>query len=137
MKQTRFIADLQHLHPMLQWLRGQIETLSLPSSWLKEWELSLEEALVNIIRYAYPEVEEGEIEIALEATPEWICVTLKDQGKKFNPLAHVATTSFQSLDEVKKGGFGILLMQKHVDQLLYIYEEGSNVLTLMKQIPTH
>ena len=52
--------------------------------------LSVEEALVNIISYGYPE-EGGTIDMGFEATPnrQGIKITIKDRGIPFNPLENI------------------------------------------------
>ncbi len=70
-----------------------------------------------------------------EQSDNIIVFELKDQGKPFNPIEEapeVDTTL--SADERQIGGLGIFLINKIMDDVTYRYEEGSNILTMKKNI---
>ncbi len=126
MKQASFFADLGELYQILRWV---VKQLSPPSdTWVREIELALEEAVTNIIKYAYPSEKKGKIEIFLEEEKNVVTVIVKDYGIPFNPLEQ----SFSGSCE-KEGGFGIFFLKEMVDEIQYSYEKG-NVLKLMKKL---
>jgi sigma-B regulation protein RsbU (phosphoserine phosphatase) len=94
-------------------------------------ELALEEAIVNIVNYAYPS-SSGPLEITCEYTAgEQLLFILKDKGKAFNPLTHHAEPIHTDhIEELVPGGFGILIMQKNVDAVHYERIPPYNVLSL-------
>lgn len=91
-------------------------------------ELACEEALVNIISYAYPEKEGA---IVIECTdPEkpGLKISLRDQGIPYDPLDQERAPP----TEDRLGGYGIPLIIKIMDRVQYQREENDNVLTLVK-----
>ena len=120
----------------MSWIRGVITTYSQDQTELRRFELAIEEALVNVIHYAYPRVG-GLIEISYEYQPSsrYLNITIKDQGLPFNPLEdkkRVDTTS--SIDERTVGGLGIHFMREITDSIHYQRESNSNILTLSKEV---
>ncbi len=92
-------------------------------------ELVLEEILVNVIHYAYPD-REGEIEVACEIlSSEKFRLTVKDWGRPFNPLERADPDLTLDIDSREIGGVGIFLVKQMTSDLTYQYLNGANVLT--------
>lgn len=123
---------------MMKWIREtlQKETLQkepLKKSILKKLELACEEALVNIISYAYDN-KIGNIDITLHSNSKRIEITIIDQGRFFNPLLEDRTVNKNlTLEERKEGGLGILMIKKVMDEVHYKRVENTNVLKLVKK----
>lgn len=101
---------------------------------LKQIELASEEALVNIIHYAYQQQGEGKIEIVcLSPCSGTITVTFRDHGVAFNPLEGAGEVDPSlPLEQRPVGGLGVYLMRQLMDQVVYRREKGANVLQLTK-----
>ena len=130
----KFFASLDHLHEMLTWILSKAKTMGFQGKELHQLELASEEALVNIIHYAYAD-RGGEIEMSISATPSAICIEICDQGKFFNPLKFEPTKNQNKpLVEREVGGLGIQLMRQCLDELLYTRKGEKNSLTLIKKL---
>ena len=75
--------------------------------------LSVQEAVVNAINYAYPEGKEG---------------------VPFDSTAAVPPDTRLAVQDRPIGGLGILFTRKFMDSVSYSRKEGKNVLTLTKII---
>ncbi|MBS0585344.1 MAG: ATP-binding protein [Verrucomicrobia bacterium] len=130
-----FFANLSEFDSMMQWVRGHLRALVKDSSFIKQFELAVEEALVNIITYAYSHPP-GSIKIsyAFEKESGKISITLQDEGVPFNPLEVSEPIKKNQLEECTEGGFGIFFMRKMTDSILYERVGESNVLVLTKQL---
>ena len=97
--------------------------------------LSIEETVENIVNYAY-EDGCGWMEVNTELDPQGIVltVTLKDAGKPFNPLEIPDPDVYASIEDRPIGGLGIFLCKSLMDEVIYRYEEGCNILIMKKQI---
>lgn len=129
-----FPAKLDQLYSMLLWIRE----LALPfctTIQLKEIELACEEALVNIIHYAY-KGNEGDIELEFnQQDRKKIQITIKDRGSFFNPLLEERKIDLSaSLQERPEGGLGIMMIRKYMDEIHYKRINSSNVLMLVKNL---
>jgi anti-sigma regulatory factor (Ser/Thr protein kinase) len=99
-----------------------------------QMNLAMEEAVVNVMNYAYPIGKKGEI--AIEATTDngMLNFVIKDSGTPFDPTAKEDADTTLSAEERPIGGLGIFLVKQIMDNVSYEYKEGKNVLTLSKRI---
>lgn len=130
-----FNAELNALYPMLEWVRSRLETSGLSDVEIRRIEIALEEALVNIISYAY-QAKRGMIELEYHLIPgEYVELVIKDQGLPFNPLKQVKKVNpLATLEEREEGGLGVLFMQKLMDKVEYQRYREANILTLRKNL---
>ncbi len=128
-----FEAEIKTLPLMLRWVRIQMQQESLSDQDLTRMEVAIEEALVNIIHYAYLD-KEGKIELTCRfCFNEFIELVIKDHGIPFNPLkAHKEVDKETELHERKEGGLGIAFINQLMDEIRYERREGANILTLRK-----
>lgn len=95
--------------------------------------LVIEELAVNIADYAYPEGDDGYLDVLIDKAPGSITITFKDGGTPFNPLERQMPDVSLPLEERGIGGLGIFLTVKQMDKVTYDYRNGENVLTIMKK----
>ena len=96
--------------------------------------LALEEAVVNVIDYAYPEGKEGDILIQADSNNKEIRIKLIDSGIPFDPTTVLEADTTLDAENRPIGGLGILLARKLTDTISYSRRSGQNVLTLTKSI---
>ncbi len=131
--------DVKQIELLTEFIEVLCEELGLDAMLTFNLNLVLEEAVTNVIMYAYPQDEDHTMTLKTwtEQSDNIIVFELKDQGKPFNPIEEapeVDTTL--SADKRQIGGLGIFLINKIMDDVTYRYEEGSNILT-MKKILKH
>lgn len=128
MMQATFVARLNHLDVMLEWVRTALDHLKVKEEIANSIELACEEALVNIIQYSYPE-KVGNVSLACKREEQRLVVTLIDQGVPHNPLLSLKPPTLSP----RIGGYGICIMLHLMDQVDYLYTNGSNTLILTKE----
>ena len=96
--------------------------------------LALEEAVVNVIDYAYPDGEEGTVTIQADSNLKEVRFTLTDSGIPFDPTAMLEPDTTLDAQNRPIGGLGIFLSRKLMDSVSYIRKDGKNVLSLTKTI---
>ncbi|MCH9616971.1 MAG: Serine-protein kinase RsbW [Chlamydiia bacterium] len=130
-----FPAVLSSLDPIMLCIRDVIRSSGICPKQGKNFEVALEEAVVNIIHYAY-DAPTGMIEILckLDENKKMIIVKLKDMGIPFNPLEKEEVTPPTDIASQEIGGLGIHFIKKLVDTIEYTYIDGANILTLTKMI---
>ena len=97
--------------------------------------LAVEEAVVNVICYAYPEEQEGDISIVAQANGQRLKFIITDSGIPFDPTEASQVDITLPAEERRIGGLGIHLVRKLMDSINYERENGKNILTLVKKIP--
>jgi anti-sigma regulatory factor (Ser/Thr protein kinase) len=93
--------------------------------------LALDEAVANIIRHAYKNRYDQEIELDCQANAERIVFRLLDVGEPPDPDKICG----QPLNEVSLSGRGTHLMRAIMDEMSYKQTSGKNELRLVKNIP--
>ena len=98
--------------------------------------LAVEEAVVNIMNYAYPDGTRAVIliEVDADADLETLTFVLRDEGVAFDPTAYQEVDVDTHVGQQKVGGLGIHLMRHYMDSLSYERKDGENVLTMTKKI---
>ena len=126
-----FSASLDKLYEMLQFVREQANAARFDGSVSSKIELAVEEALVNIISYGYPNTT-GTIEIQCTISNfSGIKITIRDKGIPYNPLTSSKIFT-PPLEGRSVGGYGIYFILKIMDEVDYKRENNYNVLTLVK-----
>ncbi|MBQ2514664.1 MAG: ATP-binding protein [Bacteroidales bacterium] len=97
--------------------------------------LSIEEAVENVVRYAYDGgigwLEAG---TSLDKDSLILTIELRDAGVPFNPLEKDDPDVTLSAEDRNIGGLGIYLCKKMMDSIDYRYEDGNNILTMTKKV---
>ncbi|MBR3555713.1 MAG: ATP-binding protein [Oscillospiraceae bacterium] len=128
-------AKTEALNTVNDFVEEKLASYACPMRTLLQIQLAIEEIFVNIASYAYAPGE-GEAEVRCEVLPDPLRVVIQflDGGKPFDPLAQEdADTSEEALMS-REGGLGILLVKTTMDDVQYSYEDGKNVLTIMKKL---
>lgn len=96
--------------------------------------LALEEAVVNVIDYAYPVGEEGEIVINADSNGREVRFTITDSGYPFDPTTVLEPDTTLEAQNRPIGGLGVHLSRKLMDSISYSRIDSKNVLSLTKFI---
>ena len=96
--------------------------------------LAMEEAVVNVMNYAYPVGTVGNINIEAHANDVRLKFTITDSGKPFDPTARKEVDTTLSADERPIGGLGIHLIRQIMDSINYERIDNKNILTLRKKL---
>ena len=96
--------------------------------------LAIEEAVVNVMDYAYPPGTAGSVSIDAKADDEWLTFVISDKGKPFDPTLSKEVDTTLPAEERRIGGLGIHLVRQIMDAISYEWTDGTNVLTLKKKL---
>ena len=93
--------------------------------------LAAEEAIINIIKHAYPTNEKGTVTLYLDLTQsECLTMQIEDQGKPFDPTKTKPLQLNNDINKLTVGGIGCHLMRELTDEMLYKFVDGKNILTM-------
>ena len=128
--------ELQSVELATRWL----ESIAQRDAWSEKLNfgltLSLEEALTNLVSYAFDErLEPGApapmIIVTCRRHKDQVCLEIRDNGKPYDPTTKLPPPLAQSLDDAKIGGHGLRLMQHYLQGLHYQRSNDLNYLTLI------
>ena len=94
--------------------------------------LAMEEAVVNVMEYAYPEGTVGKVNISASAEGDDVEFVISDSGTAFDPTAKDEVNIDLGVEDRQIGGLGIHLVRNIMDDIKYERKDGKNILTLYK-----
>jgi serine/threonine-protein kinase RsbW len=98
-----------------------------------EIELAVDEACANVIKHAYNYDENKKIDITVETNSSKLTITISDQGRGFDP--NKLESPEQRLQKHARGGLGIALIKKVMDEVSFELNPGNNHVRMVKYIP--
>jgi len=131
--ETRLVlrSRLEELEAVWPWVDALAAEYGIPAKSVFAIHLCLEEALSNVIRHGYDGQGDRQITVGFSADKESATVIIEDQASHFNPLAAPSAEAPSSVDELRPGGRGILLMRQFASHLSYEELPSGNRLTLV------
>jgi anti-sigma regulatory factor (Ser/Thr protein kinase) len=120
----------------LQWLEGIAERESWPAKTAFGLTLSLDEALANVVSYAFdppPGDARPAIALACRSDGSRVELELRDNGRAYDPTGNPPGALVTNLDDAEIGGHGVRLMRHYLHDLVYKREAGWNCLTLVME----
>jgi anti-sigma regulatory factor (Ser/Thr protein kinase) len=128
-------AELAHLEEVAAFLHEGCARLGAPPGVAHAVELAADEAVTNVIRYAYPPGRQGTVRLRLWAAGGELVLAIRDQGRPFREEEAPPPDLESPLEDRPVGGLGIFLMHKMMDRVERRREEGENLLLLAKRLP--
>ena len=96
--------------------------------------LALEEAITNVIMYAYPSGIDGPVYLEAVISEGKATFILSDTGKPFDPTKAEEVDVTLAAEDRPIGGLGIHLVRTIMDSVSYEYLSGKNILMMTKNL---
>ena len=110
------------------------EAVGFDAALTMKMNLAIEEAVVNVMEYAYPRGTHGDITVEAQANDVRLKFTIMDSGTHFDPTAQADVDTTLSAEDRPIGGLGIHIVRQYMDSINYERISGHNVLTLRKRL---
>ena len=126
--------DVSNIPELTKFVNEVCREVDFNNSKTKQVRLAMEEAVVNVIDYAYPHGTTEKIYIEAVANDERLKFTITDSGKPFDITAYPEVDLNIPAEERPIGGLGIHIVRQMMDSINYNRIDGKNVLTLRKKL---
>ena len=135
MKELTVQATLENLAVVTAFIMEQLEALDCPMKAQMQIDVAIDELFGNIAHYAYGDATgDATVRFDFDEDTRMASITFVDSGVPFNPLAKADPDVSLSAEDRQIGGLGIFMTKQLMDDVVYEYEDGRNILTLKKRI---
>lgn len=126
-------ASTEHLSEVRDFVAEHAAAFGFNQQEVADIRLAVDEAYTNIIKHAYQNNadETVEIELGYDNTKFW--VTLLDTGNTFDVSTYSKPNICQRIKEKKRGGVGVYLIRKLMDDVEYQTEDATNTIRMTKK----
>ena len=135
-EQLRVPAHIDYLADLRNFVTQVGRKHRVPDKIIKAFKLAIDEAATNIIRHAYRGMsKDAFITLRAIVRKQSVTISLIDQGKYFDPQ-QIKEPDLQRYVQIgKRGGLGIFIMRRLMDDIDYRKTEEGNELRLTKKLP--
>ena len=129
--------DINNIPLLNDFVSEVAEEIGFDDEATMELNLAIEEAVVNVMKYAYPLGTKGDMNITAECNDIRMKFTITDSGMPFDPTTKEDADTTLSAEDRPIGGLGIYLVRQLMDSMNYERINGKNVLTLRKKLTSN
>jgi anti-sigma regulatory factor (Ser/Thr protein kinase) len=108
--------------------------LRLPRDVVTDLRIVLDEVVTNILKYAYPDQAQHDIQLRCEVRGGWLETTVEDDGIAFNPLQAPEPDVASPLESRRLGGLGVHFMKSLTSSVSYERVGGHNRLRIRQRV---
>lgn len=125
-------ASMSHLLEVREFIERIGKKYKFSDKIINSFKLVVDETCTNIIRHGYSDIKDGKITIRAIIRRLSLTVVIIDQGKSFDPRQVKDPDLNKYVQIGKKGGLGIFMMRKLMDDIQYNLTSHGNELRLTK-----
>lgn len=125
-------ASTQNCSTIRDFVSRHAEEHGFSAQKVADIQLAVDEAYTNIIKHAYNNDSSKQVLINLEFDEEKMIVTLTDQGMGFDIEKYKKPNLKKQIERKKRGGMGVYLIRKLMDDVTYHVKNQKNVLRMCK-----
>ena len=135
MKELTIAATVENIETVTDFVNRELEALDCPMKAQMQIDIAIDELFGNIAQYAYnPETGDATVRVEVIEDPMSVVITFIDKGVPYDPLAQADPDTTLSAEDRAIGGLGIFMVKKSMDEISYRYENGSNILSIRKNL---
>ena len=133
-KNLTLLNDISQISLLQSFIDEVGEEIGLEKSLVLKLNLALEEAVSNIILYAYPKEMGKKIMVSVTLKNNDLIFTITDTGIPFDPTLSENPNIDITAEERPIGGLGIFLIKQIMNEVTYTRIHDINVFTMKKKI---
>ncbi|MBI3241335.1 MAG: ATP-binding protein [Chloroflexi bacterium] len=135
MSESRLIVPARYdrIKQLCTFVVEAAELAGLDESAVFHCQIAVDEACTNIIEHGYEGEDKGQIEVVCRAGAGVLSIELRDQAKPFDVSQVPEPQLNVSIEETAVGGLGVYFMKKMMDEVNFVYKDGTNSLLMVKR----
>lgn len=125
-------ASTENLSAIREFVAGHALAHGFDENKVADIRLAVDEASTNIIKHAYGNDPNENLEITIEVDDEKFMIYLIDRGEGFDVKTYQKPNLKKQIEQRKRGGMGVHLMLNLMDEVTYQVKNNMNVLCMCK-----
>lgn len=135
MKELTIEATVKNIPLVIDFIDRHLEEHGCPAKTKSQIDVAVDEIVNNVASYAYaPRTGELTIRFEFDTDSRSALITFIDSGMPFDPMQLKDPDVTLAAEERGVGGLGVFLVKKTMDALRYRFENGKNMLQIVKRI---
>ena len=126
--------DARQIGQLSDFMKEVLSKMHTDAKLASKIRLAVEEAVVNVMDYAYPTGTAGNVTIEARSNGLRMKFTISDSGIPFDPTKALEADTDVAVEDRPIGGLGIYLVRQLMDSINYERTDGKNILTLRKKL---
>ena len=128
-------AKVENIRQVVAFVEEKLEAMGCAMKAQMQLSIAVDELFTNIACYAYaPGSGMATVRVEAISGGRQARITFIDQGVPYNPLKKEDPDITLSAEERPIGGLGVFMVKKTMDEMDYRFENGNNILTIVKTI---
>lgn len=126
-------ASTEHLAEVRDFVATHASEFGFTKKDVDDIRLAVDEAYTNIIKHAYKNDGDQSVEIELGYNSNTFWISLLDTGDTFDPETYSKPDVRRKIKEKKRGGVGVYLIRKLMDDVEYNTKGSVNEIRMTKK----
>lgn len=126
-------ASTKHLSEVRDFVAKHASNFGFKKQDVADIRLAVDEAYTNIIKHAYNNDPKQSVDIKLGYNSSEFWVSLQDTGRSFDPSNYTKPNVKRQIKQKKRGGVGVYLIKKLMDDVEYQNKGTVNVIRMVKK----
>jgi sigma-B regulation protein RsbU (phosphoserine phosphatase) len=130
MKKTNIAPSLDKLEEATAFFEDTLSDAGASMKMIAQINIVVDEIFSNIARYSGATIAT----LGCKVSEDQVVLRFSDNGRPYNPTDKPDPDTTLSAEERDIGGLGIFMVKKTMDDVVYEYTDGLNILTLTKKM---
>ncbi len=130
MKKLKLAPSLESMEQVTAFVEEELETVGISMKVIAQINIAVDEIFSNIARYSGA----NDATVGVSVEDDRITLRFADNGRPYDPTGKPDPDTTLSVENRNIGGLGIFMVKKSMDNVVYEYHDGLNILTLTKKI---
>ena len=135
MQEMTVQATLENVEAVTEFVNERLDALNCPLPARMEIDIAIDELFSNIAHYAYhPGEGPATVRVDTAEEPLSVIITFMDHGMPYDPLSTADPDTTSAAKQRHIGGLGVFMVKQTMDDMVYEYRDGMNILTIRKNL---
>ena len=127
-------SSTKYLSQVRDFVAAHAQKFGLTEKEISEICLAVDEAYTNIIKHAYKNCPNNLVKIEMGKDKNKLWISILDKGESFKPEEYKAPDILKRVKNKQRGGMGVFLIQKLMDQVYYARKGTMNEIRMVKNL---